>query len=361
MGVARTWRTASSLHRRQLATVMGAALFPVLGNAVTLIQFASGGGGDFAVLGFVVTGVVTSWAVFRQGLLKLVPVARGLIFERVSDAIVVIDVEGRVLDLDPAAADLVRLMQPDLPRNLIELPSHRLLRSGELEDREYTVDIGARTIDLDARSSDLTDNRGRYIGRVVVARDVTELNDQKRALRTALAERDALDAALRHQAFHDSLTGLANRALFTERIVDEYAEARERGRSVAVMLIDLDDFKPVNDTFGHHVGDLLLKEVAVRLTADVRDVDTVARLGGDEFAVLFSWPLTEPMETLARRMIDVLHAPCVLAGHEVRVRAGIGVAVDADALHDPDQLLRQADAAMYEAKANGKGSFAYAR
>jgi diguanylate cyclase (GGDEF)-like protein len=361
VGVARTWRTTSSLHRRQLSTVLIAAVFPVIGNAVTVVQFTSGGGGDYAVLGFVVTGVFTGWAVFRQGLLRLVPVARGLVLERVNDLIVVIDMAGRVLDLNPAASRLVRLIQPDLPAELVGLPAHRLLPQGPdaapLTDGECSLRAHDRHIDLDIRSSDLADRRGAPIGRVIVARDVTELNDQKRALHAALAERDALEAQLRYQAFHDNLTGLANRALFADRLAEEYARARRYGLTVVAILIDLDDFKPVNDTLGHHAGDLLLQEVAARLTGALRQVDTVARLGGDEFAVLLCQPRHDSVAPVAQRVLDALQQPCMIAGHPVQVRASVGVAIDAEATGDPEHLLGNADAAMYQAKEQGKGSY----
>jgi diguanylate cyclase (GGDEF)-like protein len=341
--------------------VLIAAVFPVIGNAVTVVQFTSGGGGDYAVLGFVVTGALTGWAVFRQGLLSLVPVARGLVLERVNDLIVVIDVAGRVLDLNAAASRHVRLIDPDLPADLVGLPAHRLLRQGPdaapLADGEYRTRVLDRLVDLDIRSSDLTDSRGGSIGRVVVARDVTELNDQKRALRAALAERDALESQLRYQAFHDNLTGLANRALFADRLAEEYARASRHGLALVAMLIDLDDFKPVNDTLGHHAGDLLLQEVAARLNSCLREVDTVARLGGDEFAVLLCQPRHDSVAVVAQRVLDALQQACVIGGHPVQIRASVGVAIDAEAAGDPEYLLRNADAAMYQAKERGKGSY----
>jgi diguanylate cyclase (GGDEF)-like protein len=363
VGALRALRTASDLHRRQLGTILLAAAFPIAGNIVTLVQFANGGGGDYAVVGFGLTGLLTGWAVFRQGLLRLVPIARGLVLERISDAVVVLDRDGRVLDLNPAAARLVRSIRPDQPSGLIGLPADQLLPDEVarrwLTDGEHSMALPERRIDLDTRSSDLTDRQGRPMGRVVVARDVTELNHQKRALRAALRERDELAEALRHQAFHDNLTGLANRALFAQRLADEYARARRRGSGggAVAMLVDLDDFKPVNDRLGHHFGDLLLQEVAGRLRAALREVDTVARLGGDEFAIVLAQPQRESVTAVAGRLIEALQVPFVIQGEELRVTASIGVAVDPDATASPDQLLRDADAAMYQVKRRGKGSF----
>lgn len=363
----RAVRTASDLHRRQLTTILIAVAFPIVGNIVTLVQFVGGGGGDYAVVGFGITGVLTGWAVFRQGLLRLVPIARGLVLERVSDAVVVLDGDGRVLDLNPAAARLIRLVRPEQPPDLIGLAAAQLLPDPParawLTDGEHAIEVPGHRIDLDTRSSDLTDRRGRLMGRVVVARDVTEFNQQRRALRAALTERDRLAEALRHQAFHDNLTGLANRALFAQRLADEYARARRRGAgagaaAVAVaMLVDLDDFKPVNDRFGHHAGDLLLCQVGGRLRRIVAKTDTVARFGGDEFAILMcSRP--ESIVAMAERILADLDEPFQLTDHKVEVHASVGIAIDTDGSWGADQILRNADAAMYAAKAKGKGTFA---
>ncbi|GAA0583868.1 hypothetical protein GCM10010172_81030 [Paractinoplanes ferrugineus] len=172
-----------------------------------------------------------------------------------------------------------------------------------------------------------------------------------------LAQRDALADRLHHQAYHDGLTGLPNRSLFAERL--EAAVAG--GGPAAAMLVDLDDFKEVNDRWGHAAGDALLREVAARLAACVRGTDTVARLGGDEFAVLLpDLHDTDPAE-IATRMVAAVEVPVMLAGFgEARVGVSIGVAVAGARTRDGDSLLREADHAMYAVKRDGKGSYALA-
>jgi diguanylate cyclase (GGDEF)-like protein len=149
---------------------------------------------------------------------------------------------------------------------------------------------------------------------------------------------------LRYQASHDPLTGLANRALFHQRI----AEAAARGADGAILLIDLDHFKAVNDGLGHHVGDALLVVAAERLRASVRPGDTVARLGGDEFAVLQPGGGRPAMAALSARITAALAVPAVIDGSEIAIRASVGGAVGS--ISDPDLLLREADASMYAAK-----------
>jgi len=174
-----------------------------------------------------------------------------------------------------------------------------------------------------------------------------------------ITERKELEAALSHQAFHDSLTKLPNRALLKDRIDHAVARAARRGRALAVLLLDLDGFKGVNDSLGHAAGDLLLTAVADRLADSVRPTDTCARLGGDEFAVLLE-DLASPndWQVVANRILEALRTPFDLDGKEIFVRASIGAAVRAgDSREDADDLLRNADVAMYMAKSQGKNRF----
>jgi len=159
---------------------------------------------------------------------------------------------------------------------------------------------------------------------------------------------------LRHQALHDPLTKLANRALFTERT--EAAAAGAQPQQMAILLIDLDGFKRVNDTLGHHVGDALLVGVADRLRSCIRAGDTVARLGGDELAILIPDASNDDATALAERVVDAFLVPFLAAGHSVLARASIGIALDG--ADDPEGLLRSADLAMYSAKRGGLGTYA---
>jgi diguanylate cyclase (GGDEF)-like protein len=170
-------------------------------------------------------------------------------------------------------------------------------------------------------------------------------------------ENRALETKLVYQAFHDSLTGLANRALFRDRA--EHALARSsRGERVAVLLLDLDDFKGVNDTLGHGEGDKLLEIVADRLRKATRGCDTIARIGGDEFAVLLEGvPTLDDAIQVVDRITEALSPPIALQGREVTVGASIGVA-HARGEENVDELLRNADVAMYRAKDEGKGGHA---
>jgi diguanylate cyclase (GGDEF)-like protein/PAS domain S-box-containing protein len=167
-----------------------------------------------------------------------------------------------------------------------------------------------------------------------------------------VSERRRLEEQLTHQAFHDPLTGLANRALFRDRVSHALALAQRRGSLVTVLFLDLDDFKTVNDSLGHAEGDRLLIAAAERFLACARSADTVARLGGDEFAILIEG--ADGKDGLPDRLGAAMSHPFTLSGNQVQVTVSIGVA-SASAGDSADDLLRNADMAMYAAKRHGKG------
>ena len=169
-------------------------------------------------------------------------------------------------------------------------------------------------------------------------------------------ERKVLEERLAHQAFHDSLTRLANRVLFADRLEHALVRARRGGLPVTVLFVDLDDFKKVNDSYGHAVGDQLLIEVSRRLLACVRAEDTAARLGGDEFAVLLEkGGGVERAREIAERVAEAVRAPFRLAGREIVLGASLGIATAEGGGESAGDLLRNADVAMYRAKEIGKG------
>ena len=161
---------------------------------------------------------------------------------------------------------------------------------------------------------------------------------------------------LTEQGFQDALTGLANRTLFIDRISHALERARREGQQVALLFLDLDGFKTVNDALGHGAGDDLLVDVGARLQGCLRTDDTAARLGGDEFGILLEGVVGDGAEIAARRILDVLTAPFSISGKEIFVSASIGLA-SGRGLTNAHELLRDADAAMYAAKANGKGRY----
>jgi len=165
-----------------------------------------------------------------------------------------------------------------------------------------------------------------------------------------ITERKAAEARIEQLAFYDPLTGLPNRALCLDRLQQGIAAASRHGRALAVMFVDLDGFKHINDSLGHDAGDRLLQEAARRLTSCVREADTVARLGGDEFVVILDEMTEEAAGMLARKLLGALRAPLAIDGHTLHVTCSIGIALYPRDATDARTLLRNADAAMYRAK-----------
>jgi diguanylate cyclase (GGDEF)-like protein/PAS domain S-box-containing protein len=174
-----------------------------------------------------------------------------------------------------------------------------------------------------------------------------------------VSERKEFEEQLAHQAFHDSVTHLANRALFNERVRHAVARSLREGIGMAVVFVDLDDFKTVNDSLGHAAGDRVLLEVAQRISASIRAADTAARFGGDEFAVLLEdvSDIQSAAET-AERILEALARPLQLDHNDIVIRASLGISVtEPGTATDADELIRNADAAMYIAKGEGKGGY----
>jgi diguanylate cyclase (GGDEF)-like protein/PAS domain S-box-containing protein len=249
--------------------------------------------------------------------------------------------------LGRAAEELIggHLTEHAHPDDVVLLKSH----VGSGLDRPGTVTFTARFRHADGE--------WRYLETIAESRlDDPDVAGVVLSMRD-ITERKALEEELRHQAFHDALTGLANRALFEDRLAHALAAARRHARPVAVLFLDLDDFKTINDSLGHATGDELLRAVAIRLAGVVRVTDTAARLGGDEFAVLLEImdDAEADADTVAERMLEALRVPFEIGGRELRITASVGLA-KSDGTVGVDELLRNADTAMYAAKESGKGT-----
>jgi diguanylate cyclase (GGDEF)-like protein len=184
------------------------------------------------------------------------------------------------------------------------------------------------------------------------------LIDANQRLKEEIADREELQARSQYLAYHDSLTGLGNRLLFKEQLDEALKDVSVTPHPLAVLFLDLDGFKAVNDTLGHSVGDLLLKSIATKLRDLLPSTDRVARLGGDEFAIL-QMSSSQPISStqLAERIIDIVGQPHNIDGHDVTVGASVGIAIARPGEMNTESLLKSADLAMYSAKSEGRGTF----
>lgn len=175
-----------------------------------------------------------------------------------------------------------------------------------------------------------------------------------------ISKRKQMEETIRHQAFYDPLTDLANRRLFIEHLTLEMAHAHRNNKKLAVFFLDLDNFKTINDMLGHAIGDELLKDVARRLRSCIRASDLAARFGGDEFNILM-YDITGPEEMAisARKILSVFNDPFMISGHELHVSTSIGISIYPDDGKDTDDLLKHADMAMYHSKESGRNTFQF--
>lgn len=273
------------------------------------------------------------------------------------DAIGAISPEGVVLMANRAAADLLGF---DTIEELVGANMGDLI-APEDRGRAFTV-LGQRVAGAVSATT--------RVGYTILRRDGTRLaaevstSDLRSVGRSIegfllvihdVTERKAFEETLRHQALHDPLTGLPNRSLLRDRLQQAILAADAEKTHLALLFSDVDGFKEINDTFGHHVGDALLEKLATRLTGAVRDIDTVARLGGDEFAILLPGVQAAEAIRLADRLRIAASRPYDAAGHQIDVDLSVGIAMYPKHGRDPSILMRRADMAMYASKRSGSG------
>ncbi len=312
------------------------------------------GGGELSDLGRAFDAMAAS---LQQSMLQ-----SRRIMEVAPEAILVTDTEGRIVMVNPRTESLFGYTREELIGQPVEMLVPASQRAAHARDREAyrrqprVREMGTQGLDLAGQRKDgstfpvdislgpLETEQGTWV--VAAVRD--------------LSERKRFEDELLHQATHDALTGLPNRLLFRELLLHGMAQAQRAEKLLAVLFLDLDGFKNINDTLGHAQGDVLLREVARRIVGALRKDDVVARQGGDEFTILLSGiSEVQDITAIADKLLAAVAEPYVAAGHEMYVTASIGITVypfdDADA----DNLLRNADTAMYRAKESGKNAYRF--
>ncbi len=355
----------SRWHRRQTFVLVTSALFTFMLNVVYIMTGHNLYGLDPTPIGFTVLSLAIRLSLFHTKFLDIAPVSYKTVFLNTADAVVLLDRRSRIVDLNPSALAEGR-KQID-KRAAFGKPFGRVFPDyGTLLEKlaegtgELTEVVKLSRLPLNSRSGQVRDifrnvkvrsllsPGGRHMGWVIIIRDVTLEKQQQ--------------AQLEQFAFIDSLTGLYNRRqleLKAEEIFVSHSErpASRAETSVALLYVDLNRFKPINDTYGHDVGDAVLQTFAQCLRNSVRQDDTVARIGGDEFVALVHEANTGVALEVRSRLMKLLARPVVLSGHSFTLSASVGIAYypkDGVTLQD---LLRQADANMYQEKRLSKKSY----
>ncbi len=279
------------------------------------------------------------------------------VFENSIEGIVITDAEGVIQRINPAFSDITGYGEQEVMGQ-----NPRILKSERHDDKFFAemwgalVEKGQWQGEIWNRRKDgeiypqwltitsIRDGQGNIVNYVGVFHDMTEIKLH--------------EEQLRYQAHHDALTGLPNRVLFHDRLGVAMAHARRDENKVAVLFLDLDNFKRINDSLGHTVGDLLLKEMAVRIGRCLREIDSLARYGGDEFIVLFEGvEQEEDVLRAAQRIIEELVPGVSVQGHDFYVTVSMGIAFYPEDGQDQDTLIKNADTAMYRAKESGKNTY----
>lgn len=358
---------ARGLYRQQLAAVLIGVLVPLATNAASIMNYTPVPELDLTPIAFSITGALFFFALFRLGLLDVMPVARYTLVEEMGDGVLVVDAQNRIVDINPAAERLLSVLGPaPIGKPAIELldpwPEIQEHFRGEVESRQQITLPAAPHTTLDLRISELRSSRDTLKGRLITMRDISdrvrieeELRRANRRLQNQIDEVKKLRDQLREQAIRDPLTGLFNRRYLEESLGRELAKVKRDESPLGIAMLDIDYFKSFNDTHGHAAGDRMLQALADILQHNTRAGDIVCRYGGEEFVVVLpSAPLDVALlrieycrQTFGARVVE--HA-----GERLQSTLSAGVASFPQHGGDVETLLAAADEAMYRAKQAGR-------
>jgi diguanylate cyclase (GGDEF)-like protein/PAS domain S-box-containing protein len=322
---------------------------------------------DLGPLLFGISGVILTLAVFRTRFMDLIPVARSYLIETMSDGLLVLDEQDRILDINPAMGNfLEKKVSSYLGNNAYEVFAEWMEEIDFLEEKiETRIELKvpkdpSRYLDL--RVTPLYDKKHSLNGRLLIFRDITQRKQVEKRLRyvndrqqSQLIEIGLLQSKLREQAIRDPLTNLFNRRYLEETLDHEIARAAREGYSICIMMIDLDHFKKVNDTYGHEAGDKVLKAIATTLSRETRRGDFACRYGGEEFVVVMpnmNKLVAYERAGALRNTLNSLYIPYGIYSLTTTISMGIAC-YPANGL-TREAILRAADKAMYAAKEAGR-------
>lgn len=354
---------ASVLHRHQAMMILLGAIVPVIGSSVYMLGLAPVGL-NITPMSFMFTSLIYAATLFRFRLLDLVPTARNLLIERMNDGVICLDAKHRVVDINPAAEHLLQTTNICIGQRIDQiLPPEVINHLCSVEEFKLDITLPA-AIDryIELQVTVLHDRAQTFIGKLLVLRDVTQqqqaaLNLQKanQQLQNQLLEIQLLQNELREQAIRDGLTGLFNRRYFEETLLNELSRAQRKNYPVAVLLIDIDYFKKINDSFGHACGDCVLRALAKLFHNSIRSSDVACRYGGEEFVLALPDMSLEQAYHRAEEMRLTFQALQVRYDDRmISATFSCGIAIFPTYGITTHQLLRNADKALYLAKAEGR-------
>lgn len=369
--LAKDFFRANRLYRWQISTMIVAGVAIAVSGVLYLTPLNPIPGFDWTPIGTASAGLVFLWGILNFRLLDLVPIARAVLVEQLVDGIVVLDPMRRLVDINPAAQRMLKIHSKDW----IGQPAQHLFESRiDLSKLDFNQPVcrveclynefARRYFEL--QSSLLHDRAGCFSGWLILLHDITDRKQAEIALQQAndqlqiqIAENQRLQEKLREQAIHDALTGLYNRRFFDEILGHELEKSRRGQCPVGIVMIDIDNFKQLNDTYGHKAGDLILQELSDLLRSKTRKEDIISRYGGEEFVLI----LPGMTEANASRRADewrraFSETELIYQDQAIHSTISIGVAAFPSGGDTPDEVIRKADLALYAAKSAGRNRVA---
>jgi diguanylate cyclase (GGDEF)-like protein/PAS domain S-box-containing protein len=352
-------------YRRQVKWILGASIFPITANVLYVSGFIPGL--DLTPVGFALTGAFICWSLFRLQLIDLTPISHHALIENLADGMMVLDNQFRILDINPTARRILNINSNEA----IGKPSSLILKDWpelvSLSNQPLTTQVENQMVVNTNKYyhvliSPMLDNRNHRFGNLVILHDISQQKNVEFALQKAnerlqsqLAEIQHLQENLRQQAIRDSLTGLFNRRYLEETLERELSRAARKKYPLSLLMLDIDHFKKVNDTYGHAAGDEVLQSLGKHLLSYTRKLDIACRFGGEEFVLALAetnaasaLKRAEEWRTAIEKM-NVVHAATT-----IHITVSIGIAVYPQHAANMKDLLSAADQALYTAKKTGR-------
>lgn len=346
--LANAFKEKISLYRNQIVFLFIALFLPVVSN-ILHVTGLNPFNVDTTPSIFGLSALIISWGIFRYRLFDVVPIARSIIIQEMKTGMIVLDNEGRFLDINPAARKMLNLTSKHLSGHPIEelsdLPDLiRIYKEGKDAICEMVFENNEAHDYYEVSFMQITNSDKKFIGWLLQIYNITE--------------RKIAEEIIRHAAFHDALTGLQNRNYFQIMFSQELAHAKIRGDVLTTAYLDLDDFKIINDTYGHDAGDRVLCEVAKRLKEILRESDIISRIGGDEYAIVLPHVgSNETIEVIGKKILKTFEKSIDLQDISLQIKASIGFSVFPRDGDNIEVLLKKADKAMYMVKNNLKNNY----
>lgn len=362
-----SYRSAISFFKRQYMMIMVGSIVPVAFSIYTQTKNAAFKDLDLAPVAFGISGIIYAYAIFRHQFMDLVPIARGHLIENMSDGVLVLNTQGRIVDINPAMETFLEAPPASfIGKNVSEAlniwneSTEHLMQGLETRTELRMPNKTSRYLEL--RVTPLYDNDQRLSGRLIIFRDITDRkeveNDLRRAmdrLQSQLIKIGLLQSELKEQAIRDALTNLFNRRYLDETLDRELARATREGYPLCIVMMDIDHFKDVNDVYGHEAGDIVLKKLSVMLTEQSRLGDFVCRYGGEEFVLVMPNISIEVAKGRANSLLKAIAALFVPFGHfKLTITVSMGISWFPAHGEAGGELIRAADKALYMAKNQGR-------